>query len=149
MDPVQICSEVFLEVASFITCKPQPQLVRSHVEAGNRELIVRMWIQQSHSFSVSGVSHIMSGLWVAIPEVLQTKVGFIRAINVWVSGFLPHSIRHCYGVNQTNTRLAGAPPIMTGALPRTFPAWSWTWGVGPYSLTKLCSNSTSWMLGHL
>ena len=38
MDSVQICSEVFLEIASFITCKPQPQLVCSHVEAGNREL---------------------------------------------------------------------------------------------------------------
>ena len=57
--------------------------------------IVRMWIQQSHSFSVSGVSHIMSGIWVAIPEVLQIKVGFIRAIILGEWVFFTPLFRHC------------------------------------------------------
>ena len=33
MDSVQICFEVFLEVASLITCESQPQLVRVHAGA--------------------------------------------------------------------------------------------------------------------
>ena len=91
MDSVQICFEVFLEVASLITCESQPQLVRVHAGAGNRELIVLVWIQQSHSFGVSGVSHIMSGFGLQYQRFCKPKWALLEPSYMLSGCYFPHS----------------------------------------------------------